>query len=117
LVDKIVDSDKNVIKTFNAEVAREGFIDQAHIETMKKAMRQTAVSGSASLLNDLKIEVAGKTGTAQVAGQKDNNAWFTAFAPYNDPEIVIAILIEEGGEGSRVSAPVAKEVLKWYFDR
>ena len=117
LVDKIVDSDKNIIKTFDARVVGENFIDQAHLETIRKAMRQTVVSGTASMLNDLNVEVAGKTGTAQVAGQRDSNAWFTAFAPYKDPEIVIVILIENGGEGSRVSAPIAKEVLRWYFDK
>lgn len=117
LVDKIVDSDKNTVKTFQAKIVRENFIGQEHIETMKKAMRQTVVSGSAAALNDLKVEAAGKTGTAQVAGQKDNNAWFTAFAPYSDPQIVLVILVESGGEGSRVSVPIAKEVLRWYFDR
>ena len=59
---------------------------------------------------------AGKTGTAQVGGDKKPHAWFTGFAPYEEPEIVITILIENGEEGSRTAVPIAKEILKWYFN-
>lgn len=55
-----------------------------------------------------------KTGTAEKA-QGNPHAWFTAFAPYESPEIAITVIIENGGEGSAVAAPVAKEVLDWWF--
>jgi len=74
-------------------------------------------SGSAVSLNELAVPVAGKTGTAQWSTTKAPHAWFTGFAPYDKPQIVITILIESGGEGSAAAVPVAKEVLTWYFNR
>lgn len=115
LVDKIVDSDKNIIKAIEPKVLRENFIDSVNSEIIKRAMRQTVTAGSALLLNDLPVPVAGKTGTAQVAGQINPNAWFAGFAPYQNPEIVLVILVENAGEGTQVAVPIAKEVLEQYF--
>ena len=46
----------------------------------------------------------------------NSHAWFASFAPYDDPEIVLVILVEHGGEGSQTAAPVAREVYQWYFN-
>jgi len=56
--------------------------------------------------------VAGKTGTAQ-APQDKTHAWFTAFGPYNNPDLVIVVLVEDGGEGSAVAAPIAGDIFDW----
>ena len=57
-----------------------------------------------------------KTGTAEFGDPEDKtHAWFTVFAPFKDPEIMITVLVEEGGEGSYVAAPIAKEILEEYF--
>ena len=79
-------------------------------------MRQTVSSGSATRLNSLEVECAAKTGTAQVYSNKDiYHNWIAVFAPYENPEIVLVILIEEV-EGIKVAAQdVAKDVLSWYF--
>ncbi|MBI2338040.1 penicillin-binding protein 2 [Candidatus Daviesbacteria bacterium] len=62
------------------------------------------------------IETAGKTGTAEYGDPKDRtHAWYTSFAPAEDPKIALTVLIEGGGEGSSVAAPIAKEVYRWYF--
>ncbi len=67
---------------------------------------------------DFKPRVACKTGTAEsFEGSGIPHAWFTMYAPVNNPEIVITVLIEEGGQGSDVAAPIAKQVLKAYFER
>jgi peptidoglycan glycosyltransferase len=60
------------------------------------------------------VTVAGKTGTAQVGepGQPPH-AWFIGFAPAEEPRAVVAVLVENGGEGGRVAAPIAREVLQW----
>lgn len=75
------------------------------------------------------IEVSGKSGTAQVIGyatrdrvgkQKrfEDNAWFVGFAPRRNPEIVVAVLVQESGKhGGEAAGPVVKEVIKAYYDK
>jgi peptidoglycan glycosyltransferase len=59
------------------------------------------------------VAVAGKTGTAQLGGeQQAPHAWFIGFAPADNPRIAIAVLVEHGGEGSQVAAPLARQVLE-----
>mgnify|MGYP001324396182 CR=1 FL=1 len=66
----------------------------------------------------VKIQVACKTGTAESHAKSGMpHAWITAFAPYENPEIAVTVLIEEGGQGSDVAGPIAKEILKAYFER
>ncbi len=99
------------------EIIRSNIIDKEFLATVKQGMREAVISGSAKILYDLPIKVAGKTGTAQASAEKVPHGWFTCFAPYEKPRIVLTILIENGGEGSVVAAPIAKEVLRWYFSR
>ena len=87
-----------------------------NIDIIRRALRATITSGSAKALQSLPIAVAGKTGTAQVGAGKESHAWFTGFAPYDSPRIVITILLENGGEGSTVAIPVFKDVIAWYFN-
>ena len=62
------------------------------------------------------IQTAGKTGTAEYGDPKDRtHAWYTSFAPADDPKIALTVLIEGGGEGSTVAAPIAKEAYRYYF--
>lgn len=99
------------------KIINQNFIQQEFLEVVRKGMREAVIYGSAKALYDLPVKVAGKTGTAQVSKTKAPHAWFTAFAPYDNPEIVLTILIENGGEGSATAVPVAKEILAWYFNR
>jgi len=57
--------------------------------------------------------VGGKTGTAQVSATRDNHAWFVGVAPLDDPKYVVAILIDEGGSGGQVAAPVARHIMQY----
>ncbi|HWL49611.1 MAG TPA: penicillin-binding transpeptidase domain-containing protein [Acidimicrobiia bacterium] len=57
--------------------------------------------------------VGGKTGTAQVSATRDNHAWFVGVAPLDDPKFVVAILIDEGGSGGQVAAPVARHIMQY----
>ena len=95
-------------------VLRENFISTKNIDTIKLGMRDCVISGSCQRLASLPFSVAGKTGTAQWSASKHHHAWFTSFAPFNSPEIVVTILIEEGGEGSAISASIAYEFYKWW---
>ncbi|MAF20816.1 MAG: penicillin-binding protein 2 [Parcubacteria group bacterium] len=113
IVDRIIDSAKDI----PAQVIRDDFIQPANIKTVQQGMRQAVLTGSARSLADLPVKAAGKTGTAQFGSQDQTHAWFTGFAPYEHPEIVLTILIEAGGEGHKAAVPVAKEILSWYFSQ
>ncbi|KKU58346.1 MAG: hypothetical protein UX80_C0003G0001, partial [Candidatus Amesbacteria bacterium GW2011_GWA2_47_11b] len=74
--------------------------------------------GTAFPLFDFKPQVACKTGTAEYVradGKTGSHAWLTAFAPAENPEISVTVLVEAGGEGSRVAAPIARKVMVKYF--
>jgi penicillin-binding protein 2 len=70
--------------------------------------------GTASWIKVPGVTLAGKTGTAQNP-HGDDHAWFICFAPVNDPEIAVAVLVENAGHGSSIAAPVARDILKYYF--
>ena len=91
-------------------------IDSAHIQTIRQGMRATVTQGSARSLQVLPVTMAGKTGTAQWSSTKPTHAWFTGFAPFENPEIAITILVEEGGEGSAMAVPIAKEIVAWWAE-
>lgn len=118
IVDKIIDpSNLNVINDIPSKIIRDGFIELDNIEVIQQGMREAVLTGSARALSDLSVKVAGKTGTAQFGTQDQTHAWFTGFAPYDNPEIVVTVLIEGGGEGHKAAVPVAKDILKWYFNQ
>ncbi|MEI6532733.1 MAG: penicillin-binding transpeptidase domain-containing protein [Candidatus Roizmanbacteria bacterium] len=74
----------------------------------------SVASNSASLSP---IQVGCKTGTAESKPGKQPHAWFTVFAPADNPEIVLTVFVEEGGQGSDVASPIAKNILQRYFER
>jgi penicillin-binding protein 2 len=98
------------------QVLGERLASLATLDVVRRGMRAVVTDGSARRLASLPITVAGKTGTAQVADGLPH-AWFTAFAPYEQPSIVLAIVVEHGGEGSSVATPVAEAVLRWWAER
>ena len=114
---QILDSQNKVISQIETKPTRNNFIKQNNIKIVRQGMRQTVTSGSAKILQTLPVAVAGKTGTAQWSTTKNAHAWFTGFAPYEQPEIVLTILIEEGGEGSQVAVPIAYDFFNWYFSQ
>ncbi len=119
LVDKIVSGyDNKPVYEFSPRVISSNLADIKYLENVREGMRQAVLTGTAQQLKDLSVEVAGKTGTAEFVsnGINQTHSWFTSFAPYANPEIVLTVLIEGGGEGAETAVPVAKEVLKWYFE-
>ncbi|KKQ61603.1 MAG: Peptidoglycan glycosyltransferase [Parcubacteria group bacterium GW2011_GWE2_38_18] len=115
LVKEILSGDEVEVKKIEPNLVKENIVKNSNMEIVREGMRQTVLAGSARSLQSVPVAVAGKTGTAQWSSKKDPHAWFTGFAPYDNPKIVITILIEEGKEGSSVAVPVAQEVLTWYF--
>lgn len=115
VVNAIVDEHGSVIEEKKTEILRSGLASEENLKIVKEGMRQAVTSGSASALNYLPYKVAGKTGTAQYNNNTRSHAWFVGFAPYDDPEIVVTVLVEDGGEGGRVAVPVAQEIFNWYY--
>ncbi len=80
------------------------------------AMKNVIEDGSVSaMFNDYSIEIGGKTGTAQVSEHKSDNAIFTAFAPFDSPELAVACVIEQGDTGANAGLPI-KKVFDYYFN-
>jgi penicillin-binding protein 2 len=64
----------------------------------------------------LDISVAGKTGTAEAGGvDAEPHSWFVAYAPAEDPEIALAVVVENAGDGSTIAAPLARQVIEAYY--
>ena len=109
-------------------------VDDAHWEQIQLAMRDVVHSqkGTAkSIAGGARYVMAGKTGTAQVIGiaqgekydaeqieeRQRDHALFVGYAPYEKPEIAVAVIIENGGSGGSAAAPVARKVFDWYMER
>lgn len=91
-------------------------VKKEYLDVIKKGMIGACESGGTAYpFFDFEPQVACKTGTAETGDGKTTHAWFTVFAPVDDPQIVLTVLVENGGEGSSVAAPIAKEILKEYF--
>lgn len=85
------------------------------MQTVREGMHQTVLAGSARALNTLPFSSGGKTGTAQFGSEEKTHAWYIGFAPYDNPEIAVAVIVEGGGEGNAISVPVAGRVFQYYM--
>jgi len=88
------------------------------LAVIKEGMMAACSSGGTAYpLVNFKTRLACKTGTAEVGdGSKDTHAWLTAFGPAENPEISITMVVEKGGEGSDVAAPLVGDFLKEWFE-
>ncbi len=90
-------------------------IQDENLEAVKAGMLALTTKGSVSQhFVDLPFRVGAKTGSAQVDGQVEANAVFVCFAPYNDPEVAMALVVQRGGSGSELGA-MAADILSYYF--
>jgi len=119
IVQKITDQDGKVVTTTQKTVINSNFINDSNLQIVREGMRNCvdASYGSGRALSSLPIAVAAKTGTAQFGSEGKTHAWMTAFAPYNDPQIAIAVIVEGGGEGYASAGPVVQNIFNWYFTR
>lgn len=115
LIKQVLNNRDELIGEVDNRPIKSNIISSKNINIVRQGMRQAVTAGSARSLQSVPVEVAGKTGTAQWSTNKPTHAWFTGFAPYDKPQIVITILIEQGGEGSSTAVPIANEVLSWWF--
>ncbi len=115
LVEEIINPQSGEVKQIESKIINSGIFRKDDLEIVAEGMRAAVLRGSASSLASLPIAVAGKTGTAQASGKQKPHAWFTSFAPYLKPELVLTIIVENGGEGSEVAVPLAREIWQWYY--
>ncbi len=127
VVAAITDSENHLIKFNHPIIRREIPVKSKNLDIVREGMWMVVnwEYGTAKNVALPDVEVAGKTGTAEffdpeigrdLAGNLPSHAWFTAFAPYDNPEIAITVFVYNGGEGSFVAAPIAREILRGYFD-
>jgi peptidoglycan glycosyltransferase len=111
VVSSISDSDGNIIKTYKAKQLST-VMDEKTAEIIKDMMVGVVKSGTGTRAKVNKVIVAGKTGTAEVGSDQRSHAWFVGFAPADKPRVAIAVMIENGGSGGSVAAPIASKVLR-----
>jgi peptidoglycan glycosyltransferase len=110
IVDQIVSYDGAVVEKTSPGTWLKP-ITPATAATVKDMMVQAVRSGTGTAAAIKGVQVAGKTGTAEVAGVEPH-AWFAGFAPADDPQVAVVVLVENGGSGGSVAAPIAKQVIQ-----
>jgi penicillin-binding protein 2 len=139
IVDSVVDGDGNVLQEFETVAKRRLKFDQAHWDLVLQSMKDVVHNLSGTAFQDAEgnrkfhftnppeeqeILIGGKTGTAEFGRRDpitkqdyyDAHAWFTCFAPWDKPEVAIAVFVESGGEGSTNAVPIADKALRAYFE-
>ena len=131
IVERVESPSGHIIEEFPPRVRREVSVSPESLAFLKRALFGVVYDskGTAYKARPHRIEIAGKTGTAQVfqGGRRGgdepplpyervDHAWFAGFAPAAKPRIAFAVLVEHGGHGGAVSAPVAAEIVESYYD-
>ncbi len=130
-IKQIKDHQYNQIRNNFTEIQYELNIKQAHMDIVKKALHDVTLPGgtAARAGANAPYTFAGKTGTSQVVNIKQgeryvasklderhrDHALFTAYAPADDPRIVLTVLVENGGSGGSTAAPIARKLLDYFF--
>lgn len=110
-------SKESIIFEYKPKVLASNLIGKDKIDVIKKGLEEvTKPGGTAWPFFTFPVKTAGKTGTAEYGDAKGRtHAWYTGYAPADDPKIAMAVLIEGGGEGSSVASPIVKETFRWFF--
>jgi penicillin-binding protein 2 len=129
LVKRIESPAGKVIKKYEPELLRSISLKPLTINIIKKGLWGVVnePKGTGSKARVLGIEIAGKTGTAQVVSLRKSrlekyradlktHAWFVAFAPFDHPQMALAILVENSGKGGVVAAPLAQKIIEFYLN-
>lgn len=115
LVNKIESSEGNLVKkTKQKEYAQ--LMTEKEAGKLTKYMKEVIEEGTATALKGLGYSVAGKTGSAEYDSKKSSHAWFWGFAPADNPEIAVAIIVEGAGTGSQYAVPIARQLFAEYLN-
>ena len=115
LVQKIVSQDGKTIKKFEPKLLSTLPVQPNVISLVQSGLHQVTKVGTAALaFKGFPVDIAGKTGTAENPHGRDHG-WFVAYGPFNNPSIVVAVLVEQGGFGSQSAVPIGKKILEAAF--
>jgi penicillin-binding protein 2 len=117
VVGSIRDDAGNIVYSGETTVLQEGTLDPANVTSLLTDLNAVVTVGTARAafegFGDSLWRVGGKTGTGQSVKTKDNHAWFAGIAPIDDPEYAVAVLVDEGGSGGQVAAPIARYIMQF----
>ena len=115
LITGVKSEDGKEIKSYSKETCKRLMTKEESL-ILSQMMEQVVESGTASRLKGLSYTAAGKTGSAEFnTSTDDSHAWFTGFAPVEDPEISVTIIVENAGSGGSYAVPIAKRIFDAYF--
>jgi len=117
LVSKIVAASGETLKTFSPEEVGNIQISDRTLSLIREALHDVALPGgtAAYIFDGFPVSIAGKTGTAENS-HGDDHGLFVAYAPFEDPRVVVAVIVEQGGFGSDSAAPIARKILEAAFN-
>lgn len=115
VVDHVENANGAVIKRFSSSGSTKMMSEQESY-ILQGLMREVVETGTATKLKDQSYTAAGKTGSAEYNSERDSHAWFTGFAPVEDPEICVTVIIEGAGSGGDYAVPMARRMFDAYFD-
>ena len=115
VVDKVVNADGKTIRTSQQKNYGE-LMTSKESARLRKMMEKVVLEGTGYALAGKNYTSAGKTGTAEVSG-RGNNAWYIGYAPAQNPQIVVCVLVEDSGTGSSVAAPIAGALFDTWFGK
>ncbi|MCM1305051.1 MAG: penicillin-binding transpeptidase domain-containing protein [Lachnospiraceae bacterium] len=114
-IDHVENDAGNIVRSFKP-AAYGRLMSEEEAQILTQLMTEVVESGTATRLSGLDYTAAGKTGSAEYNNVKeDSHAWFTGFAPAEDPEICVTIIIEGAGSGGSYAVPSAKRIFDVYF--
>lgn len=115
LVSRIQTQDGDVIKEFQPELLSELQVPANVIRLVQEGLHDVTKFGTAaSTFRGFPVDIAGKTGTAENSQGRDHG-WFVAYGPFDNPNIVVAVIVEQGGFGSQSAVPIGREILEAAF--
>ncbi len=116
MVRQVESADGVVVKTFSSEEYGE-LMSSEEAAILADYMKEVVENGTGTKLSGLSYTAAGKTGSAEFGTLKgESHAWFTGFAPAEDPGLVVTVIIEGAGSGGDYAVPVARRVFDAYFN-
>ena len=116
LLERVETSEKTVVRQFSPDSYKR-LMSEEEAKIMTGLMEEVVKSGTGTKLSGLSYTAAGKTGSAEYNQVKtDSHAWFTGFAPVEDPQVCVTIIIEGAGSGGDYAVPIAKRILDTCFE-